>query len=161
MSRYWNALDFLLVSSKQKDTLNAFLSNDGFQSKGQIKGQWLEIAPGSVSAVNKDQRYEPTETFVFNSEESSLATVETFDMRKSDRALSSAWSTLYQCKTPQLEESGNAAQKDYIHRASLGFSLGQMFTEITGNCLWARTQEKGNAKSCHSLITHCKEDNPP
>lgn len=39
MSRYWNALDFLLVSSKQKDTLNAFLSNDGFQNKGQIKGQ--------------------------------------------------------------------------------------------------------------------------
>lgn len=84
-------------------THSAFLSNAGFQNKGQIKGQCLEIASGCMCvSSNKDQHYEPTETFVFNLEESSLAMIETFDMGKSDRTLSSAWSTLYQCKTSQL-----------------------------------------------------------
>lgn len=41
------------------DTLNAFLSNDGFQNKGQIKGQCLEIASGSVSAVTKTNTMNP------------------------------------------------------------------------------------------------------
>lgn len=30
--------------------------------------------------------------------------IKTFDMRRSDRALSSAWSMLYQCKAPELED---------------------------------------------------------
>lgn len=67
-----------MVSSKQKDTLNAFLSIDGLQNKGQIKGQCLEIACGCISSY-KDQHYEPSETFVFNSKESSLATIGTFE----------------------------------------------------------------------------------
>lgn len=109
---------FLLVSSKQKDPLNGFPSDDGFQNWDGIKRSMPWNCLWICVSSNKDQHYE---TFVFSGRESCPLTMEIFGTRKSNRALSSAWNTLYQYKTPYLEETGNGSEG--LHPQSLIWHL--------------------------------------
>lgn len=140
---------------KQTEGHNAFLSIDGLQNKGQLKGQCLKTAYVSVPAVTKTNTMNPV-CLIHMSQVWQLRPLR----GRGDRAPSSAWILF----TSVRSHSKSSLDMQCWGTASTEPLLALIWVRFLQKSLVIASEQghrkKGNAKSFHSIIL-CKEHDPP